>query len=64
MLSKNDLKDICTFTSPRQGTMEDIINILEKASQLEFEKSKNIINLIALKVFLICIILTKSMINN
>lgn len=35
ILAINSLKDICTFTNPRQGAEEDIINILEKASSLE-----------------------------
>jgi Alcohol dehydrogenase, class IV len=38
VLAENALKDICTFTNPKQGEKEDIINILEKASLLEFAK--------------------------
>lgn len=30
-LSKNAVKDICSLTNPRQGTFEDIMNILKAA---------------------------------
>jgi alcohol dehydrogenase class IV len=29
MMSRNALKDICSFTNPRQGTFEDIKKILK-----------------------------------